>query len=210
MKIDSFILGDFQTNCYCLRTSESETDCLLVDTGLDAQPIIDFLKQNQLNPSVVILTHGHIDHIAGVTLLRQNFPDIKVAVHADDANMLSSPVKNLSIAMGQIFKTEPADIIIQNEGPAEFGPFTFDVLHTPGHTPGGICLYSAEHSLAFVGDTLFAGSIGRTDFPGASFEHLMDSIKTKLLTVPDDTTIYTGHGPATTIICEKQSNPFLR
>ena len=210
MKIDSFILGDFQTNCYCLRTLESETDCLLVDTGLDAQPIVDFLKQNQLNPSVVILTHGHIDHIAGVTLLRQNFPDVKVAVHADDANMLSSPVKNLSIAMGQIFKTEPADIIIQNEGPAEFGPFTFDVLHTPGHTPGGICLYSAEHNLAFVGDTLFAGSIGRTDFPGASFEHLMDSIKTKLLMFPDDTIIYTGHGPATTIISEKQTNPFLR
>jgi glyoxylase-like metal-dependent hydrolase (beta-lactamase superfamily II) len=210
MKIDSFILGDFQTNCYCLRTSESETDCLLVDAGLDAQPIIDFLKQNQLNPAIVILTHGHIDHIAGVTLLRQNFPDIKVVIHADDANMLSSPVKNLSIAMGQIFKTEPADIIIQNEGSAEFGPFTFDVLHTPGHTPGGICLYSAEHNLAFVGDTLFAGSIGRTDFPGASFEQLMNSIKTKLLTFPGDTTIYTGHGPATTIICEKQSNPFLR
>jgi len=210
MKIDSFILGDFQTNCYCLRTLEAETDCLLIDAGLDALPLVDFLKQNKLNPVTLILTHGHIDHIAGVNLLRLNFPNIKVAIHTDDANMLASPAKNLSIAASQIFKAEPADIIIQNEGPVEFGPFTFDVMHTPGHTPGGICLYSAENNLAFVGDTLFAGSIGRTDFPGASFEKLMNSIKTKLLNLPDDTTIYTGHGPATTIAREKQSNPFLQ
>ena len=210
MKIDTFILGDFQTNCYCLRISESETDCLLIDAGLDAQSLVDFLKQNKLKPVTLILTHGHIDHIAGVNLLRHNFPDITIVIHSDDANMLSSPAKNLSIATGQIFKTGPADIIIQNEGPAEFGPFTFDVLQTPGHTPGGICLYSAENKLAFVGDTLFAGSIGRTDFPGASFDGLMNSIKTKLLAFPDDTTIYTGHGPATTIAREKQSNPFLQ
>ena len=210
MKIDSFILGDFQTNCYCLRTSEAETDCLLIDAGLDAQPLVDFLKQNKLNPVALILTHGHIDHIAGVDLLRQNFPDIKIAIYVDDANMLATPVENLSIATGQIFKTEPADVIIQNEGPADFGPFTFDVMHTPGHTPGGICLYSAENNLAFVGDTLFAGSIGRTDFPGGNFDRLMNSIKTKLLAFPDDTTIYTGHGPATTIAREKQSNPFLQ
>jgi hydroxyacylglutathione hydrolase len=210
MKIDSFILGDFQTNCYCLRTSDAEAACLLIDAGLGARSLVDFLKQNKLKPVTLILTHGHIDHIAGVDLLRQNFPDIKIAIHADDVNMLSSPVKNLSIATGQIFKTEPADIIMRDEGPAEFPPFTFDILHTPGHTPGGICLYSAENKQAFVGDTLFAGSIGRTDFSGASFEKLMNSIRTKLLTLPDDTAIYTGHGPITTIAREKQSNPFLQ
>lgn len=210
MKIDSFILGDFQTNCYCLRTSDAEAACLLIDAGLGAGSLVDFLKQNKLKPLTLILTHGHIDHIAGLDLLRQNFPDIKIAIYADDANMLSSPVKNLSIAAGQIFKTEPADIILRSEGLVEFSPFTFDVMHTPGHTPGGICLYSAENKLAFVGDTLFAGSIGRTDFPGASFEKLMNSIRTKLLTLPDDTAIYTGHGPITTIAREKQSNPFLQ
>jgi hydroxyacylglutathione hydrolase len=210
MKIDSFILGDFQTNCYCLRTSESDVNCLLIDAGLDAQPLVDFLKQNRLNPATLVFTHGHIDHIAGVNLLRQNFPNIKVAIHTDDAKTLIDPVKNLSLATGQIFETEPADIIIQNEGSAEFAPFTFDILHTPGHTPGGICLYSAENNLAFVGDTLFAGSIGRTDFPGGNFDQLMNNIKTKLLPLPENTTLYTGHGPASTIAREKESNPFLQ
>jgi glyoxylase-like metal-dependent hydrolase (beta-lactamase superfamily II) len=210
MKINTFILGEFQTNCYCLRHSESETDCLLIDTGLGVESLIGFLKQNNLNPLLVVFTHGHADHIAGITIIRQNFPEVKAVIHAGDTKTFSSPVKNLSIATGQVFTAEPAEIIIEKEGTAEFAGFKFDVLHTPGHTPGGICLYSAEDKLIFVGDTLFASSVGRTDFPGGDFDLMIQGIKTKLLNLPEDTTVYTGHGPATTIGAEKASNPFLQ
>jgi glyoxylase-like metal-dependent hydrolase (beta-lactamase superfamily II) len=123
--------------------------------------------------------------------------------------MLTDPVKNLSIMTGVGFTSEAADVIIQAEGPIEFAGIRFEVLHTPGHTPGGICLYCPDVGILFSGDALFADSIGRTDFPGGNYQQLIDSIKSKLLALPDETIVYTGHGPSTTIGDERRHNQYL-
>ena len=209
MKIDTFILGDFQTNSYVVRPNDSSVDCVVIDTGMSSEPLIEFLKTNNLNPVAALLTHGHADHIAGVNLLRETFPGIKVAIHNNDAVMLANPVKNLSVMVGQPYKTQPADVVIENCSPLEYAGIKFQPIHTPGHTPGGICLYCQDDGIVFVGDTLFACSIGRTDFPGGDSEMLLNSIRKELFTLPDETKVYNGHGPATTIGNEKRTNPFL-
>jgi len=210
MKIDRLILGSFETNCYILRQSEAAKDCLIVDTGLEAGELIDFLKEHTLNPVAVVLTHGHIDHVTGVAVLRQNFPEIKVHIHKLDAEMLTGAKDNLSALSGQTFSTEPADGFIEEGDKIEQADIALEVLHTPGHTPGGISLYSKQDGLIFVGDTLFAGSVGRTDFPAASFAQLIKSIREKLFTLPDETLCLPGHGPSTSIAQEKEHNPFLQ
>jgi glyoxylase-like metal-dependent hydrolase (beta-lactamase superfamily II) len=209
MKIDCVVLGGFETNSYVLRKNESYVDCLVVDTGLEAEPLVDFLKSRKLNPVAIVLTHGHADHIAGVELLRAQFPEIKVYVHKLDAPMLTGAAANLSELAGVSLKTDPADVLLDEGDVIEQAGIALGVLHTPGHTPGGICLYSREHSIVFVGDTLFAGSVGRTDFPGGNMDLLIKSIKEKLLSLPDDTIVLPGHGPGTKIADEKLANPFL-
>ena len=209
MQIRHFVLGDFETNSYCLRAADSAKDCLIIDTGLEAGALVEYLKENQLNPVAVIFTHGHADHVMGLNSLRENFGDIKVAIHKNDAEMLTQPTMNMSPLAGCMFKAEPADIIIEEEGPLEFAGIKFEILHTPGHTQGGICLYSADDGVVFVGDTLFASSIGRTDLPGGNYDQLIAGIKEKLLTLPGETKVLTGHGPETTIETEKNYNQYL-
>lgn len=210
MKIDLLILGSFETNCYVLRQSKTAKDCLIIDTALEAAELISFLQQNNLNPVAVILTHGHIDHVTGVALLRQNFLQIKVYIHKLDAEMLTGAKDNLSALAGATFSTEPADVFVEEGDIIEEAGMRLEVLHTPGHTAGGVSLYLKQHKLVFVGDTLFASSVGRTDFPGASFEQLQKSIREKLFTLPDETVCLPGHGPHTTVANEKTHNPFLQ
>jgi glyoxylase-like metal-dependent hydrolase (beta-lactamase superfamily II) len=210
MKVDAIVLGGFETNSYVVRASEEACDCVVIDTGLSAEPLIDFLSEHKLNPVVVIFTHGHADHIAGLNLLREKWSDIKVAIHTDDAGMLTNPMANLSVMTGVSFSAEAAEIVIAEEGVVEFAGMSFEVFHTPGHTPGGICLYCRGEGVVFAGDALFASSIGRTDFPGGNYEQLIESIKSKLLVLPEETKVYTGHGPTTTIGTEKQFNQYLQ
>jgi len=210
MDIDRLILGEYQTNCYVLRNSETAADCLIIDTGLEAGELIDFLDEHKLNPVAVVLTHGHADHITGVAILREKFPDIKVYIHRLDAKMLSEPQSNLSAFAGGCFSTEPADFSLEESDMVEEAGIKLEVLHTPGHTQGGICLYSKDEGVVFVGDTLFAGSVGRTDFPGGSMEQLVKAIRQKLFVLPDETIVYPGHGLVTKIANEKAHNPFLQ
>ena len=209
MKIDRLILGAYETNCYVLRSSEAAKDCLLVDAGLGAGKLIKFLQERKLNPVAVVLTHGHIDHIAGVAALRAEFPDIKVHIHKLDAEMLAEPHTNLSAMTGEFFSIEPAEFSLKEQDVIEQAGVKLKVLHTPGHTPGGICLYSRDEAIVFTDAALFADSIGRTDFPNGSMEQLLTSIREKLFTLPDDTKVYPGHGLITTIAHEKEHNPFL-
>jgi glyoxylase-like metal-dependent hydrolase (beta-lactamase superfamily II) len=209
MKIDYLILGGYQTNCYVLRKNDSVKDCLIIDPGLDAAELIEFLDEQNLNPVAVVLTHGHIDHIAGLAALRKRFPDIKIYIHNLDAEMLTDPNINLSSMSGMAFVTEPQDVSLKNRDIIDIAGMKLRVLHTPGHTPGGISLYSKEAGVVFVGDTLFADSIGRTDFPGGSMSQLLASVREKLFTLPSETEVYPGHGPATTIAAEKAHNPFF-
>jgi len=221
VKINRLILGAYQTNCYILRTGKAAKDCLIIDTGLEAGELVDFLQRHELNPAAVVLTHGHADHITGVALLRENYPDIKVYIHKSDAKMLTPPLTReagLTGATHQLTHAlthsplEQGDIIEQ-------AGIRFEVLHTPGHTPGGISLYSPrplqkgrgseDEGIVFVGDTLFADSVGRVDL-GGNMTQLIKSIKEKLCTLPDKTVVYPGHGPITTIAREKASNPYLQ
>ncbi|MBN2270054.1 MAG: MBL fold metallo-hydrolase [Sedimentisphaerales bacterium] len=210
MKIDCLTLGEYQTNCYILRGEEPASDCLVVDPGLGAEELLVFLAERRIKPVAVILTHGHIDHIAGVKALREAYPDAKVLMHALDGEMLAKPVANLSSLMGCAFTAEPADILLKDGQWIEQAGVKLLVLHTPGHSPGGICLYSSEDGVVFTDDALFAESIGRTDFPGGSMARLLGSIREKLWPLPGETVVYPGHGPSTTIAGEKASNPFLR
>ena len=209
MKIDYLILGGYQTNCYILRKDDSAKDCLIIDPGLEAGELIEFLDEQKLNPVAVVLTHGHIDHIAGVAALRNRFVEIKVYIHNLDAEMLTEPNMNLSAMSGMAYVTEPEDVSVKERDVIDLAGVKLLVLHTPGHTPGGISLYSKQDSVVFVGDTLFADSIGRTDFPGGSMSQLLNSVREKLFTLPGDTQVYPGHGPATTIAAEKAHNPFF-
>lgn len=210
MIIDTIVLGDYQTNCFCVRQNEETGDCLIIDPGMEAGPLVQMLKKNDYIPVEILLTHGHADHIGGVETLRQHWPEVRVAIHKDDATMLTSPAENLSLMAGVMVQARPAEILLNsNESDYEAAGLRFKVLHTPGHTPGGICLYASDEDILFAGDTLFAGSIGRSDFPGGSHELLIEMIQQKLLVLPGQTTVYTGHGPTTTIGNEKASNPFL-
>ena len=210
MKIDCLMLGAYETNCYVLRRSETARDCLIVDAGLGAGKLIKFLKEHQLNPLAVVLTHGHIDHIAGVAALRTEFPDIKVHIHKLDVDMLTEPNTNLSAMTGGAFSIEPAEFILDEQSIIEQAGLKLSVLHTPGHTPGGICLYSEDERIVFTDDALFADSIGRTDFPNGNMSQLLKGIKEKLFTLPDETKVYPGHGPITSIAREKENNPFFK
>lgn len=210
MNIHNLVLGEYETNCYVLTSDDCPGKCLIIDTGLENSELIGYLSDSALTPEAIILTHGHADHIAGVIDLRQTFPGIKVVIHAADADMLTDPLKNLSALAGTNITTDPADMIIDSEGKISYAGIELQALHTPGHSPGGISLYNANDQVVFVGDTLFDGSVGRTDFPGGSANQLISSIKQKLLTLPEQTKCCPGHGQATTIQREKNSNPFLR
>ncbi len=210
MKIDTIILGDYETNCYCVRERNDQKECSIIDPGLNPESLIRFLKVHELQPVEIVLTHGHVDHIAGVESLREYWPEVKVVIHENDAEMLTNPAMNLSIMAGTMVQARPAEVRLTDEDQYyQMIGIRFQLFHTPGHTPGGICLYSAKDQVVFVGDTLFAGSIGRTDFPTGNHQALIKAIKTKLLHLPVQTAVYPGHGPQTTIGQEKKFNPFL-
>ena len=206
MKIDRLVLGAYETNCYILRNSETARDSLIVDTGLEAGELVDFLRRDELNPLAVVLTHGHADHINGLGVLRKNYPEIEVYIHKADAGLLTNDQDNLSFLLARTFSAEPADSFIEEGDVIEQAGIKLEVLHTPGHTPGGICLYSKDEQIIFTGDTMFAGSVGRTDMTGGSITQLIKSIKEKLCVLPDETIVYPGHGPQTTIGQEKAHN----
>ena len=214
MLVKAMMVGEIQANCYivaCDAKDASEAtelkEGLIIDPGDDADVILEMVRKLGVKVKYIILTHGHLDHIAAVEKVRQATA-AKVLVHRLDADCLIDPSKNLSALFGQPVYGAAADERLEDGQEIIVGTLTLRVLHTPGHTPGGICL-SFPHAV-FTGDTLFAGSIGRTDFPGGSLPELIDGIKTKLLTLDPTTKVYPGHGLSTTIGAEIEGNPFLQ
>jgi hydroxyacylglutathione hydrolase len=210
LQIDTFVLGDFETNCYVVRSTNQAKECLIIDPGYEAESVVEFLKEKDLAPKRILLTHGHCDHIAGIAVLQENFDPIPISISCEDDKMLTHSRHNLSLLMGQPLKFAPPDDEIAAGDVIELDGVRLEVLATPGHTPGGVSFYCPQEELIFTGDTLFAGSVGRTDFPGGSMSTLLQSIREQLLVLPDQTKVYSGHGPATTIGQEKRGNPFIQ
>lgn len=203
-----FSLGPFQTNCYVIRAAGD--DCWIVDAGPEPGPMIGHIRQLGLTPAAVVLTHSHADHIAGLSDIKEAFPDAPVLIHRAEAAFLADPTLNLSVVIGESVVAPAADRLVDGGEMLELGSARWRILSTPGHSPGGITLWSEDAGLALVGDTLFAGSIGRFDFPTSDGPTLFRSIREVLYALPDETRVLPGHGPATTIGREKQSNPFVR
>ena len=206
LKIQTFILGQWQTNCFVLSVGN---DCWIVDAGFDPEPMLDAIDEQGLTVKQVVLTHAHLDHIAGLHTVRHRYPDVPILVHADEEEFLTDTRLNLSAAIIDPVVAPEATGLLHHGETLELNGVSFEVRHTPGHSPGGITLVQPHHSVAIVGDTLFAGSIGRFDFPTSDGPRLMQSISEQLMTLPDDTQVLPGHGPSTTIGQERASNPYL-
>lgn len=198
-------VGPLEANCY-LVYDERTKEAAVIDPGAEGKRILREIDKHDLKVKYIINTHGHADHI-GANLEVKNSTGASLMVHEDDAAMLTDAHKNFSALMG-IGINKPAPDVLLHEGDViEVGTIKLNVAHTPGHTKGGICLINEE--VCFSGDTLFTGSIGRTDFPGGSYSEIIESIRTKLMPLDDKLIVYPGHGPATTIGQERRSNPFL-
>jgi glyoxylase-like metal-dependent hydrolase (beta-lactamase superfamily II) len=182
----------------------------VIDVGFEPEPLLNFIQEHRLKTEAVMLTHAHADHIGGLEELRRRLDRPSVWIHPAEAEHLGDPWRNLSAFMGSEVTAQPAEASLGDGQSLSLGPLSFEIRHTPGHSPGGISLYQAESRLALVGDTLFAGGIGRSDFPESDPATLQASIRQRLLSLPDEVTVYPGHGPPTTIGRERQSNPFLQ
>jgi len=210
MIIKMFTFGMYFTNCYVAGCEETK-EAIVIDPGFDrdaeAEKVLGFIKQNDLRVKYIINTHGHSDHTAGNGIMKKA-TGAPILIHENDAVMLTGVARTMSRIFGLRATSPQADKTLRNGDVIQFGRVKLVVLHTPGHSEGGISLLGED--FVFTGDTLFAGSIGRTDFPGGSFEEIMSSIKTKLVILPDHFKVYPGHGPVSTIGEEKRSNPFLQ
>jgi len=198
---------------------EKTKQAICIDPGDEAERIVETLERHGLKLQAIALTHAHLDHVGGVSALKKLQPHAKITLHRGDEfiyNGLPEQPAWIGIprsqwaALGFAFEPPPPIDEYWTDGQTfDVGELQFEVLHCPGHTPGHVVLYEPKEQVVFVGDVLFAGSIGRTDLPGGSTEQLLSSIKNKLMTLDDDVKVYSGHGPVTTIGEERITNPFL-
>ncbi|QBP40910.1 MBL fold metallo-hydrolase [Paenisporosarcina antarctica] len=208
LNIRTFPLGPLQTNCYVI--SNKEKHCLIIDPGEQGETLLKEIRRLQLKPLAILLTHAHFDHIGAVDVVREFFK-IPVYIHQAEKSWLADSTKNGSARFRELplVECKPADVLIEGEGQLEIGPFSCYMFYTPGHSPGSITYWFEEDGFAIVGDTLFQGSIGRTDLPHGNDKELIQSIHNKLLTLPENTICYPGHGNPTTPQEEMNQNPFL-
>lgn len=204
--VEGFALGEFATNCYLVRPDAHSGRAWIADVGFDPGALLERAAAFEIE--AIVLTHCHVDHIAGLFEARRRLGPVPIFVHAAEKKWLSDPMLNLSAAMGLAITGPEPDRFLAGGEDLELCGQVWKVLETPGHSPGGITLY--REPIAISGDALFAGSIGRTDFPGSDFETLAASIRERLYTLPDETVVYPGHGPTTTIGAERVGNPFVR
>ncbi len=206
MIVKKLEVGPIMANCFIVGC-ETTKEAVVIDPGDDADRILMELAKAELKVKYLINTHGHFDHV-GANKRMKEVTGAQIAIHADDEPMLEQLSHSAQMFGLSAENSPPADILLKDGEEIKFGNITLKVIHTPGHSQGGVCLHTPGH--LFAGDTLFAGSIGRTDLAGGNYDTLISSIKEKLLPLDDDTVVYTGHGPETSISNEKRMNPFLR
>ncbi len=199
-----FSVGPLETNGFII---EEDSDAVVIDPGDEAYRFTDILQKRQLTLQAILLTHGHGDHIGGLEELHRNHPEAKVMCHRLDSEMLTNPAKNLAALIGKNIIACQPDAYIEDGEILTFGKLTLTAIHVPGHTRGHLVFKIGKELIA--GDTVFSGGIGRWDLPGGNGNLLIQSIRAKILTLPDDTRIYPGHGPVTTVGEERRSNPYL-
>lgn len=213
-QIKTFTDMTFGENAFLLSvTNETDTKVgWVIDPGFPPQvrELLSYIEQQNIVLEKIILTHGHIDHIIGLDSVKQIHPQSRVLIGGPDAEMLGDAHKNMSAPFGNPLTVETqadGDLVPGEE--LSLGQLHWKILDTSGHSPGGRSLYCAEVGLVIVGDALFAGSVGRCDIPGANTEQLLNNIKNNLFSLPEDTVVYSGHGPSTSIGNERKSNPFI-
>jgi len=198
-------LGPLGANCYLIHNNQ---EALIIDPGGESEVIKEAIQRRNVKPLAIILTHAHFDHIGAVEEIRLQY-DIEVYVHENEADWLSESRLNRSLLFtGENIVTSPPDKFLEI-GIMEIGPFQFEIIHTPGHSPGSVSIAFHDEKKVLSGDALFYQGIGRTDLPGGNAEELENSIKDNLYTLDDIYTVYPGHGPSTTIGAEKRNNPFV-
>lgn len=211
VEITTLPVTEFQQNCRIL-TDEVSSDCLIVDPGGDIPEVLEFLKRHKLKPIAILLTHGHVDHAGGTARLRKHFEKIPIYAHKGDEFLLTHLKEHGAMFGAQCDSLNQVDHWLTANETLKLLNVSIKVLHTPGHSPGSCCFYfdNGGAPTVIVGDVLFAGSIGRTDLWGGDHATLISSIRTKLLSLPDETQVLSGHGPDSTIGEERASNPFLK
>lgn len=208
MIIKALVVGPFAANCYIVGSSATRQG-IIIDPGAEAATILRTVQKTGLSIAIIVITHAHIDHVGALREVQKS-TNAQFAIHeAEKGLLLSAPIRTLtSLAISPVKSPPRPDRLLKDGDRIDVGDLHFGVLYTPGHSSGGLCL--SGHGVVFSGDTLFNSGIGRTDFPGMSHDRLMKSIREKLMVLPDETIVYPGHGPPTTIGDERRGNPFLQ
>ena len=212
LRIKTFVVNPIEVNCYIL--SDESKEAVVIDNGTfyadEKEALFKYIEDNNLKPVRQILTHAHFDHIFGVGDFYDRY-GVKVNFHAEDGYLYFDVATQLRYIIGRTMdvKTAPAGDYLSDDEMISFGNSQLKVLHTPGHSQGSICLYCEQDKAHFCGDSVFKGSIGRTDFEGGNHDQLINSIQQKILTLPDDVVLYPGHGMKTTVAEERRNNPYI-
>jgi glyoxylase-like metal-dependent hydrolase (beta-lactamase superfamily II) len=213
MDIKCFQVNPLQENCYVVNDDTKE--CVIIDCGAyyeaERQAVVNYLDEQQLKPVHLLCTHGHFDHAFGNDTIYSRY-GLKPEIHADDAYLIADMAQqcvDMGMGIGYNRPSPPVGMLLHEGDAIAFGNHRLRVIHTPGHSKGGVCFYCAEESVVFTGDTLFRMSVGRTDLPGGSWAQLTHSLTKKIATLPHGTTVYPGHGPATNLSEEVSMNPYF-